>query len=104
MRRRPWKPALLFLLLGLVTTLVVAALLALLVEVRQGPQTSAERYEVGGRWSVNRWDRAGAVQIESLRVRGVDWGPEQAAGEPDTPTPGDRTTAWASQSADAGTE
>ena len=25
-----------------------------------------------------------------------DWGPEQATGAPDTPEPGDKTTAWAS--------
>jgi hypothetical protein len=53
---------------------------------------------------VSRWDRAGAVQIESTRVRGLDWGPEQAAGEPDTLAPGDQTTAWASQSADGSPE
>lgn len=104
MRRRLWKPALLFLLLGLVTTLVVAVLLALLVEVRQGPLTTAERYGARGRWMVSRWDRAGAVQIESTRTRGLDWGPEQAAGEPDTLAPGDQTTAWASQSADGSPE
>jgi hypothetical protein len=104
MRRRLWKPALLFLLLGLVTTLVVATLLALLVDVRQGPQTTAERYGAAGRWTVSRWDRAGAVQIQSARTRGLDWGPEQAAGEPDTPTLGDQVTAWASQSADGSPE
>src|SRR4051794_5715361 len=103
-RRPPWKPALLFLLLGLVTTLVVAVLLALLVDVRQGPQTTAERYGAAGRWTVSRWDRAGAVQIHSTRTRGLDWGPEQAAGPPDTLTPGDQTTAWASQSADGSPE
>jgi hypothetical protein len=44
------------------------------------------------------------VQIESTRARGLDWGPEQAAGEPDTIAPGDQTTAWASQSADGSPE
>jgi hypothetical protein len=104
MRRRLWKPALLFLLLGLLTTFVVAVLLALVVDVRQGPQTSAERYGSAGRWVVVRWDRAGAAQIESTRTRGVNWGPEQAAGQPDTLVPGDQVTAWASQSADGSPE
>ena len=44
------------------------------------------------------------MQIESTRQRGLEWGPEQAAGEPDTLAPGDRVTAWASLAADAGTE
>jgi hypothetical protein len=72
MRRRLWNPALLFLLLGLITTLVVAVVLALLVEVRQGPQTTAERYGTAGRWTVSRWDRAGAMQLQSIRTRGLD--------------------------------
>jgi len=33
-----------------------------------------------------------------------DWGPEQATGEPDTLEPGDRVTAWASQSEDGAAE
>lgn len=33
-----------------------------------------------------------------------DWGPEQAAGEPDTLEPGDRVTAWASQNPDGTAE
>jgi hypothetical protein len=103
MRRRV-TPLLLFLLIGLATTAGVAFLLTLLVEVQQGPQSQAESLVDDERWTVNRWDRAGAVRVRSARVRGLNWSPQQAAGEPDTPVVGDQVTAWASSSSDAGTE
>lgn len=103
MRRRVTRLAL-FLLLGLVTTVGVTALVTVLVDVSQGPQSQAESLVDDERWSVTRWDRAGAAQIRSIRIRGLSWSPQQAAGEPDTPTMGDQVTAWASQSADGGTE
>lgn len=42
------------------------------------------------------------LKDEEKRVAGIkrSWGPEQAAGAPDTPNPGDQGTAWASQGAD----
>src|SRR4051812_9206544 len=102
-RRRRLAGVMLLLLAGLGTTLAVVVSLALLVDVRLGPATQADGSDGKTRWTVTRWDRAGAVLIHSARARGADWGPEQAAGSPDS-GPGDRTTAWASQSADAGTE
>ena len=103
MRRRV-TPLLLSLLIGLITTLVVTLLLTLLVEVQQGPQSQAEALLDDRRWAIHRWDRAGAVRVRSIRIRGLHWSPQQAAGEPDTPTMGDQVTAWASASSDAGTE
>lgn len=104
MLRRRAKTIALLLVLGLVTTFVVATLLAIGVEARSGPQTVAERYQSDEAWTVTRWDRAGVMQIESVRTRGLEWSPGQVVGPPDTPTPGDKTTAWASASPDSGTE
>src|SRR3712207_6738472 len=103
MPRRVLNRVVLLALLGLFTTVVIAALLALLADVRQGPATQSSGYDLKGRWTVSRWDRAGAVQIHFSRARGANWGPEQATGEPDS-SPGDVVTAWASQSPDGGGE
>lgn len=43
-------------------------------------------------------DLGGAVARQALKGRA--WGPEQATGEPDTPTAGDQQTAWASLTQD----
>jgi hypothetical protein len=102
--RRHLRTALLFLILGLVTTLAVAWLLALLQDVQLGRQSQGSAFINEEQWSVTRWDRAGAIQIKSIRIKGASWSPQQAAGAPDTPTVGDQTSAWASQSSDAGTE
>jgi hypothetical protein len=102
--RRRLTTLLVFLLAGLVTTVALVALLTVFVDVGQGPQSQAESFVDDERWSITRWDRAGAAQIRSIRIRGLNWSPQQAAGEPDTPTMGDQVTAWASQSSDAGTE
>lgn len=104
MIRRRLRTALLFLTLGLVTTLALAWLLALLQDVQLGVQSQGAAYINDEQWSVTRWDRAGAIQIKSVRMRGAGWSPQQAAGAPDTLTVGDQTTAWASQSSDAGPE
>ncbi|MDB5320035.1 MAG: blaR0 [Phycisphaerales bacterium] len=102
--RRHLRTTLLFLALGLVTTLAVAWLLALLQDVQLGRQSQGSAFINEEQWSVTRWDRAGAIQIKSIRIKGASWSPQQAAGAPDTPTVGDQTSAWASQSSDAGTE
>lgn len=102
--RRRLTTLLIFLAAGLITTVALAALLTVFVDVSQGPQSQAESFVDDERWTISRWDRAGAAQIRSIRIRGLNWSPQQAAGEPDTPTMGDQVTAWASQSADAGTE
>ncbi|HEY7120601.1 MAG TPA: hypothetical protein VH475_28720 [Tepidisphaeraceae bacterium] len=103
MSRLFWR-LLIFLALGLVTTVGLAWGLNVLVEVQQGRQTQAESFVDDERWTVTRWDRAGAVQIRSVRIRGLDWSPQQAAGAPDTRALGDQVTAWASQQSDGGTE
>jgi hypothetical protein len=78
--------------------------LALLQDVQLGTASQGSAFIDQEQWSVTRWDRAGAIQIKSIRVKGVSWSPQQAAGAPDTPTVGDQTSAWASQSSDGGTE
>ena len=69
MRRRVTRLGL-FLLLGLVSTVGVTALVTVLVDVSQGPQSQAESLVDDERWTVTRWDRAGAAQIRSVRIRG----------------------------------
>jgi hypothetical protein len=103
MRRRLGRMMVL-LLLGAATTLGVAWVLAVTVDVQQGAASSAETFVGHVHWAVSRYDRAGAAQVRSVRRVGVDWSPQQAAGAPDTPTAGDQVTAWASASADAGEE
>jgi hypothetical protein len=98
---------LLFLTMGLATTVIVAMFLALLVDVEDAAaarQQSQSTYlsEDDQLWSVTRWDRNGAARIRSERSRaGASWGAQQAAGPPDTPTLGDIGTAWASRTPDA---
>ena len=95
----------LFLTMGLVTTVIVALLLALLVDVEQGAQSTGQSFVDDEQWTVTRWDRAGAASIRSVRSRGgANWGPQQAAGPPNTPSMGDNVTAWASASQDSGPE
>ena len=102
--RRHFRAGLAFILLGLVTTVTVAWLLAVLQDVQQGRESSGNAFVDEVQWSVTRYDRAGAIQIRSIRIKGANWSPQQAAGAPDTPTLGDQTSAWASQTPDGGTE
>ncbi|MEZ0268049.1 MAG: hypothetical protein ACAI43_25270, partial [Phycisphaerae bacterium] len=90
--------------LGLLTTLAVAWILAATVDVMTGTTMSADSYDASGHWSVSRWEKGGAMMIRSVRVRGLNWGPEQVTGAPDTPGMGDQVTAWASAGSDSGTE
>lgn len=94
-----------FLLLGVATTCAIAWSLVL-VDVTTGPLRQASAYVDGGFWNVQRWDRAGAAQIISIRGNGdnVNWSPQQALGPPDTPTVGDQHSAWASLASDGGPE
>jgi hypothetical protein len=100
--RRPWQlrrrfaQLLLFLLLGTVTTIGIAWASAAMVDVQQGANTTADAFIGHEHWSVSRYDRASAAQIRSTRRVGLNWSPQQAAGAPDTPGPGDQVTAWAS--------
>jgi len=96
--KRHVRKILLFFTLGLVTTLAVAFVMTLVVDIEQGRPSQAESFVDSSHWTVTRLDRAGAVQITSLRVDGLDlsWGPQQAAGAPNSPTIGDQHTAWAS--------
>jgi len=102
--RRHLRSAIAFLALGVATTLGVAWLMTLAVDVQAGTQTQAERYSDDEQWSVTRWDKAGAIQVKSVRIKGLNWSPQQAAGAPDTRAQGDQVTAWASRSPDLGTE
>ncbi len=97
MKRRVRK-ILLFFTLGLMTTLAVAFVMALMVDIEQGGKSQAESFVDSAHWTVTRFDRAGAAQITSLRVDGSDlsWSPHQAAGAPNSPNMGDQHTAWAS--------
>jgi hypothetical protein len=104
-RRHPrLRLALAFVALGLVTTVAVAMCMTLLVDVEQGVASQAQAYIDEETWSVTRWDRPGAVRIKSVRLRGRDWGPQQAAGPPNTPRLGDQVSAWASSTSDGGSE
>src|SRR5688572_7277458 len=87
---------LLFALLGVVTTVGMAWAMAALVDVNTGPTVTADAFIGHEHWTVTRQDRAGAAQIRSTRRVGLNWSPQQAAGAPDTPGPGDQVTAWAS--------
>ena len=97
---KPLRRIFTFLCLGLVTTLAIAWLVTLLVDVQQGRQLQADAYTDDDQWSVTRWDRAGAMQIKSTRLQGTSWSPQQAAGRPNTKSYADATTAWASQTQD----
>jgi hypothetical protein len=102
--RRRFRVGLIFLLLGLVSTVGVAWVLAVLQDVQQGRESSGSAFVDQVQWSVTRWDRAGAIQVTSVRIKGSNWSPQQAAGAPDTPSVADQTSAWASQTPDGGTE
>ena len=102
--QRRLRTAMLFFALGLATTLALAWMLALLQDVQLGVQSQGAAYINDEQWSVTRWDRAGAIQIKSVRMKGAGWSPQQAAGAPDTLTLGDQTSAWASQSSDGSPE
>jgi len=91
--KRHLRKVLLFLALGLVTTLALAWLLAMLVDVQLGRESQGSAFVDDEQWSVTRWDRAGAIQIKSTRIKGLNWSPQQAAGAPDTRTSGDQVTA-----------
>jgi len=95
---RRLRKVFLFLALGLVTTIGMALLMALLVDVQLGPQRQADSFDGEEYWTVTRWDRAGAAQILSSRVLGMNlnWSPQQAAGKPDSQIMGDNPRAWAS--------
>src|SRR4051812_16103697 len=95
-RRSRIRLAVTCLALGLATTVGVAMSMTLLVDVEQGPVRQAQAYSDEEGWQVTRWDRAGAARIKSARQRGHDWGPQQAAGPPDTTNMGDQVSAWAS--------
>jgi hypothetical protein len=94
-----------FLTLGFATTLAIAFLMTLL-DVQQGRQSQAQSGDNQDLWTITRWDRPGATQINSVHSRfsNATWGPEQAAGAPNTPKLGDQPTAWASQTPDGGPE
>jgi hypothetical protein len=82
---------------GLAISVLVALVLSQTVDVRLATPLSAGDQQ----WSVERWDRPGASQVLSTRHWRSKWGPLQATGPPDTPTPGDRDTAWAAAQPDA---
>lgn len=103
MRRWIWRIGV-FYGAGLMFTVGMAWLMAAVVDVQQGRGSAAQVFEGEEDWSVQRWDRAGAVLIHSVRARGTNWSPQQAAGAPDSLTPGDKVTAWASYGSDTGTE
>jgi hypothetical protein len=91
--RRRFRVGLIFLLLGLVSTVGVAWVLAVLQDVQQGRESSGSAFVDQVQWSVTRWDRAGAIQITSVRIKGSNWSPQQAAGAPDTQSVADQTSA-----------
>jgi hypothetical protein len=98
--RRLSRRLLAFLLLGAALNVVVCLALALLVDVSQGREQSAEAWTGRDVWTVTRWSRTGATYILSTRESSRDWSPGQATGPPDSAGGGDRVTAWASATSD----
>lgn len=90
------------LLLGLVTSVAMAWVLALLVDPRFGRCESEESAVGNGYWSVHSWSRPGVMLVESIYQAKGDrsWGVEQMIGAPDTPGSGDIPSAWASNTQD----
>jgi hypothetical protein len=98
--RRPALLALRLLALGAAANVAVAIVLALAVDVSEGRTESAQAWTGHDTWTVTRWSRAGATYVLSAREGTRNWSPGQACGAPDTPTAGDRVTAWASGTQD----
>lgn len=96
----------LFYMLGVVVSVGMAWVLAATLDVQQGRVSVAQMYDGDHDWVVQRYDRAGAVSIQSVRSRpmAASWSCQQASGAPDTQGAGDIPTAWASASQDTGTE
>lgn len=98
--RRIGAHAVAFLLLGAAANVLMAVVLALLVDVSAGTIESAEAWTGRDAWTVTRWSRTGAAYIASTRDMLRDWSPGQATGAPDALAGGDSVRAWASASAD----
>jgi hypothetical protein len=93
-----------FLLLGAAANVAVAAALALFLDISAGRVESAGSWTGRSQWTVTKWSRPGGAYVLSVREPGANWSPGQATGQPDTASGGDQVTAWASQSADGGSE
>jgi len=98
--RRAVRYFLVFLALGAAANVALAYALGLFLDVSQGRVETSAAWSGSHQWTVTRWSRPGAAYILSVREPGANWSPGQATGPPDTPTGGDRVTAWASQTQD----
>src|SRR5688572_7227291 len=94
------RAVVLCLVLGLVATVAVAWISAVTVDPTQKPPASATGQVGGAPWSASMYRGWGAAYVHTQWSRGFNWSPTQATGAPDTPTAGDKVTAWASASAD----
>ena len=94
-------------LFSIALTWLTALGLSFLTEPRRGASASGE--VLVNAWAygaVARWDCATSTYVETIWQTGVKrpWGPEQATGAPDTPSPGDHSSAWASATQDGQAE
>ena len=121
MRRRTLRYLAVVLAAGVVATVLIAWASALLVDlgtargggvliggmsggVFGGGSQNGQWVSGDTRWSVDIARSATGTRVTSFRQRGLDWGPTQATGKPDTPLMGDIVTAWASATPDGQTE
>lgn len=93
-----------FLLLGFAANVAIAYVLGLTIDLAQGRLDTAEAWTGQHQWTVQRWSRFGSAHVRSVREGPQNWGPGQATGAPDTPSGGDRPTAWASATQDGQAE
>lgn len=98
--RRLLRAMAICLVLGFVVTVGVAWLSAVTVDPTKKTAISATGQFAGSPWSASLYRGWGAAYVHTQWARGFNWSPAQATGAPDTPTAGDKVTAWASASAD----
>jgi hypothetical protein len=100
------RPIVTFLSLGLALEIVVAVGSTALVDLSDYRQEEAASVdETGVHWLVTVASGPAGTRYVSTRERGgPPWNPHRATGPPDTPTPGDHPTAWASDTPDGDDE
>ena len=98
--RRALRMLAVFLLGGIVISLLIALAGAMFGDVTKTPPQTFRVYDGHIAWNVDAWRTRWAARYQSLRVAGFAWSEEQAAGAPDTTRYGDEQTAWASAAED----
>jgi hypothetical protein len=81
---------------GLAATVLVAWGAAATARVPGRTLQSMSRIDGSVRWGISIEQMPAGVRIDSQREGSLAWSPQQATGQPDMPSPGDKQTAWAS--------